>query len=258
MSAKGAGAEPTGAEATGARSGGAGPAPGEAPFRAILFDAGNTLVFADRGRILELYRAEGVESDEERILRAELVARAQLASRVRDGIVGTEPHLWKEYFQTLFRESGVPEAALEAVGRRLVATHAKDHLWTHVEPGTTDALASLLEAGYRLAVISNADGRMESALERVGLRRHLEFVVDSGVVGFEKPDPRIFREGLQRLGLSPSEALYVGDLYPVDVVGARRVGMEAVLLDPSGVLTWPVPRIPSVLHLEAWLSRGSG
>jgi FMN phosphatase YigB (HAD superfamily) len=76
--------------------------------RAILFDAGNTLVFADRARILELYRAEGVESDEERIFRAELKARAELASRVRDGIVGTEPHLWRAYFRTLFRESGVP------------------------------------------------------------------------------------------------------------------------------------------------------
>lgn len=226
--------------------------------RAILFDAGNTLVFADRLRILELYRAEGVESDEERIFRAELQARAELASRVRDGIVGTEPHLWRTYFQTLFRESGVPPSAMDAVGRRLVATHAEDHLWTLVEPGTAEALTSLLDAGYRLAVISNADGRMESALERVGLRRYMEFVVDSGVVGVEKPDPRIFLEGLRRLGLPAAEALYVGDLYPVDVVGARGVGMEAVLLDPSGELTWPVPRIPSVLELEAWLSRGGG
>jgi putative hydrolase of the HAD superfamily len=144
------------------------------------------------------------------------------------------------------------------VGRRLVATHAEDHLWTHVEPGTAEALTSLLDAGYRLAVISNADGRMERALEQVGLRRYMEFVVDSGVVGVEKPDPRIFLEGLRRLELPAEEAIYVGDLYPVDVVGARGVGMEAVLLDPSGMLTWPVPRIPSVLELEAWLSRGGG
>jgi len=205
-----------------------------------------------------MYRAEGVESDEDRLFRAELVARAQLAASVQDGIVGTEPHLWRDYFHTLFRESGVPDHAVDAVGERLRAAHMDDHMWTHVEPGTAEALEGLLDAGFRLAVISNADGRMEAALERVGLRRHLEFVVDSRVVGFDKPDPRIFRAGLERMGLPAEEALYVGDLYPVDVVGARGVGMQAVLLDPSGELTWPVPRIPSVLDLPAWLSRTSG
>jgi HAD superfamily hydrolase (TIGR01509 family) len=234
-------------------SGRRGGAPRPDGIRAVLLDAGNTLVFADRKRILEMYRAEGVESDEDRIFRAELEARAQLATRVEAGAVGTEPHLWKEYFLTLFRGSGVPEEALEAVGRRLRDEHHRDHLWTHVEPGTPEALEALLGAGYRLAVISNADGRVEAVLESAGLTPYLEFVVDSGIVGFEKPDPRIFREGLRRLGLPASEALYVGDLYPVDVVGARGVGMDAVLLDPSGTLDYPVPRIPSILDLPGWL-----
>jgi HAD superfamily hydrolase (TIGR01549 family) len=231
------------------------PAPPE-PLRAILFDAGNTLVFADRSRILELYRAEGVASSVERIEAAELVARARLAARVEAGAAGTEPHLWKDYFLTLFRESGVPETRLEAVGARLVASHRDDHLWTQVDPDTPRALEALLDAGYRLAVISNADGRMEAVLERAGLRPYLEFVVDSGVVGVEKPDPRIFQEGLRRLGVHPAESLYVGDLYPVDVVGARGAGMGALLLDPSGRLDHPVPRLPSVAGLPAWLEGG--
>ncbi len=223
--------------------------------RAILLDAGNTLIFADRARILELYRAEGVESDESRVFRAELEARAELAARVEEGAVGTEPHLWRDYFVTLFRRSGVPEEALDAVGRRLRDAHHRDHLWTHVEPGTGAALEALLERGYRLAVISNADGRVEGVLERTGLRDYMEFVLDSAVVGVEKPDPRIFHEGLRRLGLVAEEALYVGDLYPVDVVGARNAGMDALLLDPSGVLAYPVPRIPSVRDLPGWLDR---
>lgn len=221
--------------------------------RAILFDAGNTLVFAHRERLLDLYQAEGVASDEDRLVAAELKARAELASSVRDGLKGTEPELWRQYFITLFTESGVPEALLPAVGRRVQEVHAEEHLWNWAEPGTTDVLETLLDAGYRLGVISNADGRMEAVLEAAGLRPYLEFVVDSHKVGAEKPDPRIFHEGLRRMDVAAAEALYVGDLYPVDVVGARGVGMDALLLDPSGVLEWPAPRIPSVLELPTWL-----
>ena len=61
-----------------------------------------------------------------------------------------------------------------------------------------------------------------------------EFVIDSGEVGVEKPDPRIFQIALERMGVSAADALYVGDLYEVDVVGARAAGLDVVLLDPSG------------------------
>jgi putative hydrolase of the HAD superfamily len=222
--------------------------------RAVLLDAGNTLVFVDRERVLEIYAGLGVQSTEERFLAAEQQARARLARRVEEGHAGTEKHVWKEYFLTLFSLSGVPDEAMEAVGERLRAEHHREHLWSRVEPGTREALAALLDAGFRLAVISNADGRVEELIRRVGLRHLLEFVVDSEVVGFEKPDPRIFHEGTRRLGLEPADCLYVGDLYPVDVVGARGAGMEAVLLDPTGALDHPVDRIPSVLELPAYLT----
>ena len=52
-------------------------------------------------------------------------------------------------------------------------------------------------------------------------------VIDSSVFGIEKPDPAIFRAALEALNVAPEEALYVGDLYDVDVVGARAAGMEA-------------------------------
>jgi hypothetical protein len=135
-----------------------------------------------------------------------------------------------------------------------VEEHRRDHLWTHVEPGTGEALDLLLGAGYRLAVISNADGRMESVLSPTGLRPYLEFVVDSGRWGSRSPIPAIFREGLRRLGLPP-RGLYVGDLYPVDVVGPGG-GLEALLLDPSGTSGHPVPRIPSVLTSRGGYRRG--
>ena len=89
---------------------------------------------------------------------------------------------------------------------------------------------------------------MRSILTELGLAKHLDFVLDSAEVGVEKPDPRIFRIALERAGVDPAHALYVGDLYSVDVLGARAVGMEAVLLDPGAC--WgerDCPRAPGVL-----------
>lgn len=202
---------------------------------AVLFDAGNTLVYADPERMAELMACAGIATDAATVRTAELHARRQLHHTIAEGHVGTEPEVWREYFGTIFRASGVPEDRMEEVGVLLREVHLREHLWTHVAEGTGAALDDLARTGYRLAVISNADGRIEALLDRVGLARHFEFVLDSEVVGFEKPDPRIFREGCERLGLEPAACLYVGDLYPVDYVGARNVGMEAVLLDPLGL-----------------------
>ena len=59
-------------------------------------------------------------------------------------------------------------------------------------------------------------------------------MIDSQLVGVEKPDPRIFAIALERLGLAPADGLYVGDIYEVDVIGARRAGLDVILLDPMG------------------------
>ena len=86
----------------------------------------------------------------------------------------------------------------------------------------------------RRAVVSNSDGRAEEGLAAAGLLEWFELVIDSQLVGFEKPDPRIFHAALERMGLAPAEALYVGDIYEVDVVGARGAGLDVILLDPLG------------------------
>ena len=60
------------------------------------------------------------------------------------------------------------------------------------------------------------------------------FVIDSAVVGVEKPDPRIFELAVRQAGVAAHEAAYVGDLYSVDVLGARAAGLHPILLDPRG------------------------
>jgi putative hydrolase of the HAD superfamily len=108
--------------------------------------------------------------------------------------------------------------------------HGERHLWSAVAERSGESLARLRAAGLRLGVVSNSDGRVEQALQAAGLREYFDVVLDSALVGMEKPDPRIFRAALDALGVAPEEALYVGDLYEVDVLGARAAGVQAVLL----------------------------
>lgn len=224
------------------------------PVRGVLLDAGNTLVFPDPVRIRGVLAEHGAEASAELFAEAEREARLALSLAMDERATGHEDQFWRDYFTTIFRRAGLPPGSVDLVGEALKTLHATDHLWSHVAEGTEDALVAVREAGYRLGVVSNADGRVEALLEDRGLTALVEFVIDSNVVGVSKPDPRIFRMGAERLGLPPREVLYVGDLYAIDVLGARAAGLRAVLLDPFDALgRWDVDRIPSVLELPKYL-----
>lgn len=146
---------------------------------------------------------------------------------------GTDQHRAAAYLEALFLLGGVPRERLSEVRDCLSRMHRERHLWSNVVERSAESLERLRSAGLRLGVVSNSDGRVEQALEAAGLRGYFDVVIDSALVGIEKPDPRIFHAALEALGVSPEEALYVGDLYEVDVIGARAAGMEAVLLGKS-------------------------
>jgi putative hydrolase of the HAD superfamily len=101
-----------------------------------------------------------------------------------------------------------------------------------LQPGTDTVLAELGARGFTLGVVSNADGRVAGALKARGLARHFATIIDSRVVGVEKPDPRIFVLALEACGARPAETVYVGDIYEIDIQGARGAGLTGVLLDP--------------------------
>jgi len=117
------------------------------------------------------------------------------------------------------------------------------------DPEAAAALRRLRAAGLVTGVISNSNGSVRMALERAGLTPHLDFVIDSTVVGIAKPDPRVFHLGLAEGKVDARQALYVGDSYFIDVVGARAVGMEGVLFDPG--LVWDAPDCLRASGLEA-------
>jgi HAD superfamily hydrolase (TIGR01509 family) len=204
-------------------------------LRAVLFDAGGTLINPDYRRVAAvLQRVLGRCPEPGAFVAAEYDGRAAIETMMAGPATSADGDRWVVHFAAMFTALGFDADEIRRVAPHVVAEHRLANLWTEPTPGAADGLKALRAAGYEVGCVSNADGTVDRLLAGAGLGQHLSFVVDSGAVGIEKPDPRIFAMALDLAGVAPDEALYVGDLYPVDVVGARRAGLEAVLLDPLG------------------------
>ena len=196
----------------------------------MLFDAGNTLLFLDHDRMAAAVGAAlGVSLDAGR-----LAGATGAASRAAERAGGGDRDRARVYLEALFTGAGIPAERMGEVAACLQGIHDESHLWCRLAEDTRAVLDRLRARGLRLGVVSNSDGRVEEALVAAGIRDCFDVVLDSALVGVEKPDPTIFRAALAALGVAASEALYVGDLYDVDVVGARAAGMEGVLLVRDG------------------------
>lgn len=216
-------------------------------IRAVLFDAGGTLIHIDGERVC---RAAGVAFDAAFFRRAESAAVDAVRKFVLANPASTDAERLPLYLETMLVSLGFASPKeLRAAADRVAADHARANLWSRGADGAPETLAVLLQRGYRVAVISNADGRVRGLLERAGLGSLLEFVVDSAEIGVEKPDPRIFHAATGRMGLAPAACAYVGDIYEIDVVGAAGAGLVPVLIGdapaPAGVL-----RVPNVRALD--------
>jgi putative hydrolase of the HAD superfamily len=217
----------------------------------LFFDAGNTLVFPNFALVAGKLAARGASVDPATLERAEQETRFRLddPELVKSSNDGAR---WNLYFETIFRRCGVTDAGLiEAVLDELRAIHRVSNLWEVVPPDVPPALERL-KGRYRMSVISNANGTVREKLRRVGLLGYFETVIDSAEEGVEKPDPRIFLAAVERTGARLEQCLYIGDMYHIDVAGARAAGMEVVLLDPGGLhRDKPVRRIAALEALVA-------
>jgi putative hydrolase of the HAD superfamily len=110
-------------------------------------------------------------------------------------------------------------------------------------------LLERLAERYRLGIVSNFYGNLERVCADGGIRRYFTALVDSATVGWEKPDPRIFRHALEALGVAPGAATFVGDSLPRDMAGARGVGMRHIWLAGEGAAgARPCCRDDRVIH----------
>lgn len=219
-------------------------------LRFIFFDVGNTLLFPNRERIHAPLTQCGARPSPEHLRDLECRTKNQFDAVMVNG--GHHDHnFWQMFYSQLLTELGQSDGHL---CHQLVTGIRDSANWNQIRPGTHEHLQQIGNR-YQIAIISNADGGIENVLRRCNIADCFRTITDSGLVGFEKPHPEIFRQALQSLNATPEQSLYVGDIYSVDYLGATSAGMQGVLMDVSGAYCDKgVPRVDSLESLQAFLS----
>lgn len=220
-----------------------------AKCRYIFFDVGNTLLFPNQARIL----APLPENRHPTLETWQALERRTKKEFDQVLMAGKVDHdFWWTFHTYLLQGLNALEDSMRDA---LIVNTQNSANWDQILPGTRDALERVRKE-YALAVISNADGRIDAVLRRCGIVDCFASITDSGNVGHEKPHPAIFEAALREMKAEPGESLYVGDVYSVDYVGARQAGMQAVLFDVAGAYReQEFARVESLAGLENWLQQ---
>jgi len=217
----------------------------------VFLDAGGVLVYPNWKRISRALAERGVHVDPDTLARAEPFAKKRIDDRTTISSTTDAGRGWM-YFNLIFERAGVPlTPAVEAALAELHAYHQTSNLWELVPASVVPALAALRQRGLKLTVVSNANGKLKLLFDRLELAGCVDFLLDSHDEGVEKPDPRYFDIALERSGARRETTIHVGDLYHVDVVGARNAGLRGVLLDEAGL--YPDADCPRVSSLTEFV-----
>jgi putative hydrolase of the HAD superfamily len=222
----------------------------------ICLDAGGTLVWPNWERVRDVLAEQGISVDAASLAAADPHVRRSLDERHLIASSTDQSRAWS-FFDAVLTMAGVE---LTPPARRALA-HVEQYqrtmnLWEYVPDFVAPTLAELRRGGYTLVVVSNANGTVRQAFRRIGLFDLVDVIVDSAEEGFEKPDRRLFEAALRRAGAQPSSALHVGDIYHVDVAGARAAGLTPVLVDEADLYAdADCHRIRSIAELPGLLER---
>ncbi len=228
-------------------------------MRAVLLDAGNTLLDADPPpeRVYRdgfaRYGLDRPLTDVHAAVHATWheVARDRLAGRERWGADGAESGFWRRFVGTVLRRVGggdLPETLLDEL-----IVHFQDERNWRVYPDVVETLGALRARGVKLLVVSNWDSSLPGLLDRLDLTRHVDGVLVSALFGKSKPAPEIFAEALRRTDVAANEALHVGDSAEEDYHGAEGAGIPALLLDRHGRAPDGYRKIRSLAEIPDYL-----
>jgi HAD superfamily hydrolase (TIGR01509 family) len=221
------------------------------PINAVLFDFSGTLFRLEEDDSwfagMELIDDDGRRAVDEH-MQAELMERLTHptgGSVTRTGEAhrawvnrDLAPALHREAYLHALRDAGLPDHHAEALYHQAIDPAS----WVPY-PDTVEVLRSLKAHGLRTAIVSNIAFDIRPAFRTAGAEAD-EFVL-SFEVGVVKPDPRIFRVALQRLGVAADEAVMVGDSQENDGA-ARDVGCDFILVDPLPVADRPTGLIDAL------------
>jgi HAD superfamily hydrolase (TIGR01509 family) len=223
----------------------------------VFLDAGGVLLYPNWWRVSAALAKHGVQASPEALAHADPHARRELDDM---GVIGgtTDATRGWLFFDLVLAHAGTGRSAATAAAlAELHRYHQASNLWEYVPPHVVPALEALRARGLRLVVVSNANGTLLAHMERLGLTASFDHILDSHDEGVEKPDPRFFDIALVRSGARKETTIHVGDLYHVDVVGARHAGLRGVLLDEANLRPdADCPRVQSLAALVREISAG--
>jgi HAD superfamily hydrolase (TIGR01509 family) len=227
----------------------------------LCLDAGNTVIFLDHARLADLVRASGHDVLADVLVRTEGEAKTlaetgellDVAWKYRDrpGAVG-----WGRMVGTIAHRAGIDDARIPELLDAAWPIHEQTNLWCKVPEGLGAALDGVRARGVKVAIVSNSEGMLERLFADLGVLQHFDLVIDSGKVGVEKPDPRIFQMALERFAVPAARAIHLGDMFATDIVGARAAGIRCALIDPFQHYAGRhagVPRVPGVVEVARTL-----
>jgi HAD superfamily hydrolase (TIGR01509 family) len=226
----------------------------------VFLDAGGVLCHPSWTRVADALTRHGAAVSAATLAAAEQKATYDIDNASVIGNTDDRARGWL-YFNLVLQHAGVRQGdATDAALAELREYHRVDNLWEHVEPDVAPTLAALKERGLKLVVVSNANGRLRHLFDRVDLTKWFDHLLDSHEWGVEKPDPRLFQLALEQARATAARTIHVGDLYHVDVVGARQAGLrEGVLFDMAGLYgDVDCPRVTSLAALIEWIDKPSG
>jgi len=215
-------------------------------LRAVFFDVGNTLIYPFPG-VSEVCRQVLAEAGHIHDLTAidELMPMVDqyYEDRYRaDDTFWTDEEetsgVWVGMYSLLCRKLGIEDSAT-ILSRRVYDQFGRIDRW-RVYDDVLPAFQRLRDRGLKLGIISNWDRRLVRLMDGLEIAPLLDSVISSADVGLRKPDPRIFELACEELDVAPEDAAHVGDHHYADVLGARAVGMHAVLIDRHGGEPLPV------------------
>lgn len=226
-------------------------------LKSVFLDAGGVLVYPNFARVAEELARHGVAVDAQALAAAEPQVKRRLDVGRTIKATNDASRGWL-YFNRVLEAAGIARSgATDAALEDLHVFHRTSNLWESVPAHVPGVLGSLVDAGLRLVVVSNANGTIRELFRRVGLDRYFTVIVDSHEEGVEKPDPRIFANALERSGAEAATTIHVGDFFQIDVVGARAAGIRGVLLDEHGLYeSADCPRVRSLSELALQIQQG--
>jgi len=231
-------------------------------LRAVSFDFGQTLAELDHEFLARRVLTFGAELDPG-AARAGTVAAWHAYGT---GKALGHARAWQLMMVELLRAGGVHKLRGDAdpdypekIASLLWDAQPTQNLWRKPIAGMFELVAELSASGIPVGIISNSEGRLAELVEELGQTALFPVIVDSGRLGIDKPDARIFQHAAGLLGVSLNELVHVGDAWEADVLGARAAGAEAVWFAPTDARALPekVVACADALALRAAL-RGFG